>query len=45
MTYQQFLDWVDEETHVEWVNGKLSPVFPKNVALATALTPKPGWGG
>jgi len=30
---------------VEWVNGKLSPVFPKNVALAKALTPKPGWGG
>ena len=30
---------------VEWVNGKLNPVFPKAVALATPITPKPGWGG
>jgi branched-chain amino acid transport system substrate-binding protein len=30
---------------VEWANGKLNPVFPKNVALAKALVPKPGWGG
>ena len=30
---------------VQWRNGKLNPVFPKNVALAKALVPKPGWGG
>jgi branched-chain amino acid transport system substrate-binding protein len=30
---------------VEWVNGKLRPVFPKSVALAKPLAPKPGWGG
>jgi branched-chain amino acid transport system substrate-binding protein len=30
---------------VEWVNGKLRPVFPKSVALSKALVPKPGWGG
>src|SRR5437773_174414 len=35
MTYQQFLDWVDEETHVEWVNGKV--VFMSPVSREHAL--------
>ncbi len=29
---------------VEWVNGKLLPVFPAKVALAKAFSPKPAWG-
>jgi branched-chain amino acid transport system substrate-binding protein len=29
---------------VEWIGGKLYPVFPKNVAQHAALVPKPGWG-
>src|SRR5712691_7384222 len=29
---------------VEWVNGKLLPVFPKNVAVAKPFSPKPPWG-
>jgi branched-chain amino acid transport system substrate-binding protein len=30
---------------VEWVNGKLVPVFPPKVALAKPFSPKPPWGG
>jgi len=30
---------------VEWVNGKLLPVFPAKVALAKPFSPKPAWGG
>jgi branched-chain amino acid transport system substrate-binding protein len=30
---------------VEWINGKLYPVFPKNVALHAPVYPKPPWGG
>jgi branched-chain amino acid transport system substrate-binding protein len=29
---------------VEWINGKLYPVFPKSVALHAPVVPKPGWG-
>jgi branched-chain amino acid transport system substrate-binding protein len=29
---------------VEWINGKLYPVFPKSVALHKPLVPKPAWG-
>ncbi len=29
---------------VEWVNGKLLPVYPKSVALHPPVVPKPGWG-
>jgi branched-chain amino acid transport system substrate-binding protein len=29
---------------VEWIGGKLYPVFPKNVALHKPLVPKPAWG-
>jgi len=29
---------------VEWVNGKLLPVFPAKVALAKPFSPKPAWG-
>ena len=29
---------------VEWVDGKLYPVYPKSVALHAPLAPKPGWG-
>jgi branched-chain amino acid transport system substrate-binding protein len=30
---------------VEWVKGKLLPVFPPKVALAKPFSPKPAWGG
>ncbi|MEN3343404.1 MAG: branched-chain amino acid transport system substrate-binding protein [Actinomycetota bacterium] len=29
---------------VEWIHGRLYPVFPKSVALHKPLVPKPGWG-
>ena len=29
---------------VEWVNGKLLPVYPKSIALHAPLVPKPAWG-
>jgi branched-chain amino acid transport system substrate-binding protein len=29
---------------VEWVNGKLLPVYPANVALHAPVSPKPAWG-
>jgi branched-chain amino acid transport system substrate-binding protein len=29
---------------VEWVNGKLLPVYPKSIALHAPLAPKPPWG-
>ena len=30
---------------VEWVDGKLVPVFPSDVALHAPVYPKPNWGG
>jgi branched-chain amino acid transport system substrate-binding protein len=30
---------------VQWVKGKLLPVFPKSIAQATPEAPKPNWGG
>jgi branched-chain amino acid transport system substrate-binding protein len=30
---------------VEWVNGKLTPVYPADRAQAQPLFPKPAWGG
>jgi len=30
---------------VEWVNGKLVPVYPASVAQASPTIPKPPWGG
>ena len=29
---------------VEWVNGKLLPVYPKSIALHAPMAPKPAWG-
>ena len=29
---------------VEWIHGKLLPVFPPNVAVAKPFSPKPAWG-
>jgi branched-chain amino acid transport system substrate-binding protein len=29
---------------VEWIKGKLYPVYPKNVALHKPVVPKPAWG-
>jgi len=30
---------------VQWVNGKLLPVYPKSIAQAAPVAPKPNWGG
>jgi branched-chain amino acid transport system substrate-binding protein len=30
---------------IEWIGGKLTPVFPAGRAQATPLSPKPDWGG
>jgi branched-chain amino acid transport system substrate-binding protein len=30
---------------VEWIHGKLLPVFPPKVAVAKPFSPKPPWGG
>jgi branched-chain amino acid transport system substrate-binding protein len=30
---------------LQWVNGKLQPVFPPAVALTQPIQPKPPWGG
>jgi branched-chain amino acid transport system substrate-binding protein len=30
---------------VEWVDGKLLPVYPSSVALHAPVIPKPSWGG
>ncbi len=30
---------------VEWVDGKLLPVYPPAVALHDPVSPKPAWGG
>ena len=30
---------------VEWVDGKLLPVYPSDVALHAPVIPKPNWGG
>jgi branched-chain amino acid transport system substrate-binding protein len=29
---------------VEWIGGKLYPVYPKNIALHKPVVPKPAWG-
>ena len=29
---------------VEWIGGKLLPVYPKGFALAKPTSPKPAWG-
>ena len=29
---------------VEWINGKLLPVYPPGVAVAKPFSPKPPWG-
>lgn len=32
MTYQEFLEWADEDTHAEWVNGEVIVFMPpKNI--------------
>jgi branched-chain amino acid transport system substrate-binding protein len=33
-----------EDLLVEWINGKMYPVYPPKVALHKALVPKPAWG-
>jgi branched-chain amino acid transport system substrate-binding protein len=30
---------------VQWIDGTLKPVFPKDIAKATPIAPKPNWGG
>src|SRR5947199_5206387 len=28
MTYEEFLEWLDEDTHAEWVDGRVVPMSP-----------------
>src|SRR5947209_17015963 len=28
MTYEEFLEWLDEDTHAEWVDGWVVPMSP-----------------
>jgi branched-chain amino acid transport system substrate-binding protein len=30
---------------LEWVGGKLQPVYPPSAALTQPTSPKPPWGG
>ena len=30
MTYEQFLEWADEDTHAEWVNGEAVEMSPES---------------
>ena len=34
-----------EDLLVEWVGGKLLPVYPQSIALHDPVIPKPNWGG
>src|SRR4051812_8318677 len=31
MTYEEFLDWADEDVHAEWVNGEVIVSMPPNI--------------
>jgi len=33
-----------EDLLVEWVKGRLLPVYPPKVAVAKPFSPKPAWG-
>ena len=40
LTYEQFLAWADEDTHAEWVNGKvvfMSPVSREHAQVTKFL--------
>jgi Uma2 family endonuclease len=37
MTYQEFLEWVDEDTHGEWVDGEVIVFMPPKVRHAQIL--------
>lgn len=28
ITFEQFLDWLDEDTHAEWIDGKVHVMSP-----------------
>src|SRR6476660_2561665 len=31
MSYEEFLEWADDETHAEWVAGKVQFMSPRNI--------------
>ena len=40
MTYEEFLEWCDEDTYAEWVDGEvilMSPVSARHQLVATFL--------
>lgn len=42
MTYEEFLDWADEDTHAEWVDGEIvwmSPVSNRHQEISSFLIP------
>jgi len=45
LSWDQYGSPNGDDLLVEWVGGKLLPVFPAKVALAKPFSPKPAWGG
>ena len=44
LSWDQYGSPNGEDLLVEWVHGKLLPVFPAKVAVAKPFSPKPAWG-
>ncbi|MEP6973191.1 MAG: amino acid ABC transporter substrate-binding protein [Actinomycetota bacterium] len=45
MSWDQYGSPQGSDMLVEWIDGKLLPVFPSDVALHDPVYPKPSWGG
>jgi branched-chain amino acid transport system substrate-binding protein len=45
LAWNQYGEPNGQDLLVEWVAGKLKPVFPAKFALAKPFSPKPPWGG
>lgn len=44
LTWDQYGSPNGQDLLVEWVHGKLLPVYPAKVAVAKPFSPKPAWG-
>jgi branched-chain amino acid transport system substrate-binding protein len=45
LSWDQYGSPLGSDMAVEWISGKLLPVYPPEVALASPVYPKPPWGG
>jgi branched-chain amino acid transport system substrate-binding protein len=45
LSWDQYGSPLGSDMLVEWLSGKLTPVYPADVALASPVVPKPAWGG